>query len=69
VSWDFGRIFLEFPTREVVDLHCGLWDDEPFAVGQRLDLNKELEGSMGVFKGTEKHDVIIEFDAPRVRAA
>jgi predicted DNA-binding transcriptional regulator YafY len=37
--------------------------DERFAVAQRLDLNKELEGSMGVFKGTEKHEVIIEFDA------
>jgi predicted DNA-binding transcriptional regulator YafY len=37
--------------------------DERFAVAQRLDLNKELEGSMGVFKGTEKHEVIVEFDA------
>jgi proteasome accessory factor B len=36
---------------------------EKFAVSTRLDLNKELEGSMGVFKGTEKHEVIIEFDA------
>jgi predicted DNA-binding transcriptional regulator YafY len=36
---------------------------EKFAVSTRLDLNKELEGSMGVFKGTEKHEVVIEFDA------
>jgi predicted DNA-binding transcriptional regulator YafY len=28
-----------------------------------LDLNKELEGSMGVYKRTEKHEVVIEFDA------
>jgi hypothetical protein len=28
-----------------------------------LDLNKELEGSMGVFKGSERHEVVIEFDA------
>jgi predicted DNA-binding transcriptional regulator YafY len=37
--------------------------DEWFAVVHRLDLNKELEGSMGVFKGSERHDVVIEFDA------
>jgi hypothetical protein len=28
-----------------------------------LDLNEELKGSMGVFKGTGKHEVVIEFDA------
>jgi proteasome accessory factor B len=37
--------------------------DERFAATQRFDLNKELEGSMGVFKGREKHEVVIEFDA------
>jgi hypothetical protein len=37
--------------------------DELFTVVHRLDLNKELEGSMGVFKGSEKHEVVIEFDA------
>src|SRR6185503_142650 len=37
--------------------------EERFTVVHRLDLNKELEGSMGVFKGTEKHKVVIEFDA------
>jgi predicted DNA-binding transcriptional regulator YafY len=36
--------------------------DERFAETPPLDLNKELEGSMGVFKGTEKHQVVIEFD-------
>jgi predicted DNA-binding transcriptional regulator YafY len=37
--------------------------DERFTMTERLDLNKELEGSMGVFKGAEKHEVVIEFDA------
>ena len=37
--------------------------EERFAEVPALDLNKELEGSMGVFKGTEKHEVVIEFDA------
>jgi predicted DNA-binding transcriptional regulator YafY len=37
--------------------------DDRFAETPPLDLNKELEGSMGVFKGTEKHEVVIEFDA------
>lgn len=37
--------------------------DDRFASGPNLDLNKELEGSMGVYKGTEKHEVVIEFDA------
>ena len=37
--------------------------DARFAETPVLDLNKELEGSMGVFKGTEKHEVVIEFDA------
>jgi proteasome accessory factor B len=37
--------------------------DERFTAAHRLDLNKELEGSMGVFKGTEKYEVVIEFDA------
>src|SRR5436190_14408901 len=36
--------------------------EERFTVGERLDLNKELSGSMGVFKGTEDHEVVIEFD-------
>lgn len=26
-------------------------------------MNKELEGSMAVFKGMERHEVLIEFDA------
>jgi predicted DNA-binding transcriptional regulator YafY len=37
--------------------------DERFTVMPQFDLNRELEGSMGVFKGTEKHKVVIEFDA------
>jgi Predicted transcriptional regulator len=37
--------------------------DEQFAETPPLDFNKELEGSMGVFKGMEKHEVAIEFDA------
>jgi proteasome accessory factor B len=37
--------------------------DERFTVMPQFDLNKELEGSMGVFKGKEKHEVVIEFDA------
>jgi len=37
--------------------------DERFTEMPPFDLNKELEGSMGVFKGTEKHEVAIEFDA------
>ena len=37
--------------------------DERFAETPPLDLNKELEGSMGVFKGMEKHEVVVEFDA------
>jgi proteasome accessory factor B len=37
--------------------------DERFATAERLDLNEELKGSMGVFKGTENHNVVIEFDA------
>jgi len=37
--------------------------DERFAETAPLDLNKELEGSMGVFKGMEKHEVVVEFDA------
>jgi predicted DNA-binding transcriptional regulator YafY len=36
--------------------------DERFVVAHRLDLNEELKGSMGVFKGTEKHEVVIEFN-------
>ena len=37
--------------------------DARFTVVHKLDLNKELEGSMGVFKGNERHEVVIEFDA------
>lgn len=37
--------------------------DERFEETRPFDLSKELEGSMGVFKGTEKHEVVIEFDA------
>ena len=37
--------------------------DERFTVMHAFDLNKELEGSMGLFKGNEMHDVAIEFDA------
>src|SRR3954452_4125007 len=37
--------------------------EERFTVTPQLDLNEELKGSMGVFKGTEKHVVVIEFDA------
>ena len=32
--------------------------DERFAEMPALDLNKELEGSMGVFKGSEKHEEV-----------
>jgi len=37
--------------------------NERFIAVHRLDLNKELEGSMGVFKGSERHEIVIEFDA------
>ena len=37
--------------------------DERFASGRKLDLNDELRGSMGVYKGSETHEVVIEFDA------
>jgi predicted DNA-binding transcriptional regulator YafY len=37
--------------------------NERFAAVHRLDLNEELKGSMGLFKGSEKHDIVIEFDA------
>jgi predicted DNA-binding transcriptional regulator YafY len=34
-----------------------------FAVPSRFDLDKELEGSLGVFKGSEDYEVVVEFDA------
>jgi predicted DNA-binding transcriptional regulator YafY len=37
--------------------------EERFTAKYEMDLNVELKGSMGVFKGNEKHDVVIEFDA------
>jgi predicted DNA-binding transcriptional regulator YafY len=37
--------------------------EERFTANYELDLNEHLKGSMGVFKGSEKHDVVIEFDA------
>src|SRR4029077_9934830 len=37
--------------------------DDRFPAGPQLDLNEELKGSMGVYKGSEKHEVVIEFDA------
>ena len=37
--------------------------DEKFTVWAKFDLNKELSGSLGVFKGTEDHEVVVEFDA------
>jgi predicted DNA-binding transcriptional regulator YafY len=37
--------------------------DELFSIAERLDLNKELSGSMGVFKGSEDYEVVVEFDA------
>jgi proteasome accessory factor B len=37
--------------------------DERFTAVRKLDLNKELEGSMGLFKGSDRHEIVIEFDA------
>lgn len=37
--------------------------DDKFTVWQKFDLNKELSGSLGVFKGTEDYEVVVEFDA------
>jgi predicted DNA-binding transcriptional regulator YafY len=51
------RKFVFFRVSELV------LTDERFTVVHKLDLNKELEGSMGLFKGNERHEVVIEFDA------
>jgi len=37
--------------------------EERFTVFEKFDLNKELSGSLGVFKGTEDYEVLIDFDA------
>jgi predicted DNA-binding transcriptional regulator YafY len=37
--------------------------DERFEISKHFDLNKELEGSLGVFKGSEDFEVVLEFDA------
>jgi proteasome accessory factor B len=37
--------------------------EERFTVSKRFDLNKELEGSLGVFKGEDDYEVVVEFDA------
>ena len=36
---------------------------ERFGEVLALDVNEELKGSMGLFKGSEKHEIVIEFDA------
>ena len=36
---------------------------EKFVVSGKFDLNKELSGSLGVFKGKDDHEVVIDFDA------
>jgi predicted DNA-binding transcriptional regulator YafY len=37
--------------------------DEQFVPTERFDLNDYLQGSFGVFKGVEDHEVLIDFDA------
>lgn len=34
-----------------------------FAVSEKFDLNRELSGSLGVSKGTDDYQVVIDFDA------
>ncbi len=36
---------------------------EKFSVSERFDLDKELSGSLGVFKGKDDYEVVVEFDA------
>ena len=36
---------------------------QQFTVSEKFDLNKELSGSLGVFKGTDDYQVVIDFDA------
>ena len=37
--------------------------DERFVPTKKFDLNEYLRGSLGVFKGTEEEEVVIQFDA------
>lgn len=37
--------------------------EEKFTVSEKFDLDKELSGSLGVFKGKDDHTVVVEFDA------
>jgi hypothetical protein len=39
--------------------------DERLAAAEPLGLDEELRGSMGVFKGTQNHEVVVDFDAWR----
>ena len=36
--------------------------EERFTLSTKFDLDRELSGSMGLFKGQEDHEVIVEFD-------